>query len=196
MTHHTRTIPLCLVALAASLAACSLDPLTVEAPFSTTTDSFAVSALTRTAASSRALWRIGDFRRYRLDSIGGQFDVGFDILPDGQIAVYPARSITSSNAGTAMPQVSLLKTTRTYRSADRAPETGYTIDTAIVVRVRQTVYVRTESDFCSSQRAGGTLLYAKFVVDSVNPLTRQLLVRSTIQPSCNFRSFAEGTPTF
>ena len=33
-------------------------------------------------------------------------------------------------------------------------------------------------------------------VDSVNLPTRLLYVRATIQPSCNFRSFAPGVPTF
>lgn len=188
---------LALTACAFAAAACG-DPFAVKAPFQTVTDSFAISALTRTPASARALWRIADFVRYRLDSIGTQFDLGFDINASGTITVYPARTIAKPPPGTLVaPQpVALQSSTAAYAAADRAPETGWIIDTAIVVTKGQTVFVRSNSNFCASQNTGGTLLYAKFVVDSINPVTRELLVRSTIQPSCNFRSFATGIPTF
>jgi hypothetical protein len=188
---------LALTACAFAAAACG-DPFAVKAPYQTVTDSFAISALTRTPVSARALWRIGDFVRYRLDSIGTQFDLGFDINATGTITVYPARTIAKPPPGTIVaPQpVALQSSTAAYAAADRAPETGWIIDTAIVVTKGQTVFVRSSSNFCASQNTGGTLLYAKFVVDSINPVTRELLVRSTIQPSCNFRSFATGIPTF
>lgn len=173
------------------------DPFAIRAPFQTVTDSFAISALTRTPGSARALWRIGEFRRYRLDSIGGQFDLGFDLDATGRILVYPARTITvPPPGGSAPPLVGLLTSSTAYAAADRAPETGYRVDTAAVVTKGQTVFVRSASNVCLSQSTGGTLLYAKFVIDSVNPVTRELLVRTTIQPSCNFRSFATGIPTF
>ncbi len=192
----TSFLALTLCALVA--AACGGDPFAVRAPFQAATDSFSIRALTGTPGNARALWRLGEFRRYRLDSIGSQFDVGFDIDPTGRVIVYPARTITVPPPGTlaAPPSVSLLATTQTYGSADRAPETGYVVDTAIVVNKGQTVYVRSASDFCLAQQSGGTLLYAKFIVDSINRVTRELIVRSTVQPSCNFRSFATGTPTF
>ena len=188
---------LALTACAFAAAACG-DPFAVKAPFQTVTDSFAISALTRTPVSARALWRIADFVRYRLDSIGTQFDLGFDINASGSITVYPARTIAKPPPGTLVaPQpVALQPSSTAYATADRAPETGWIIDTAIVVTKGQTVFVRSNSNFCASQNTGGTLLYAKFVVDSINPVTRELLVRSTIQPSCNFRSFATGIPTF
>ncbi len=192
----TSFLALTLCALVA--AACGGDPFAVRAPFQAATDSFSIRALTGTPGNARALWRLGEFRRYRLDSIGSQFDVGFDIDATGRVIVYPARSITIPPPGTlaAPPSVSLRATTDAYNGADRAPETGYTVDTAIVVNRGQTVYVRSASDFCVRQQTGGTLLYAKFIVDSVNRVTRELIVRSTVQPSCNFRSFATGIPTF
>ncbi len=188
---------LALFACAFAAAACG-DPFAVKAPFQTVTDSFAISALTRTPASARALWRIGGFVRYRLDSIGTQFDLGFDVDASGRITAYPARTIAKPPPGTLVtPQpVALQVGTSAYADADRAPQTGYTVDTAIVITKGQTVFVRSNSDFCRTQSSGGTLLYAKFIVDSVNLVARQLLVRSTIQPSCNFRSFATGIPTF
>ena len=178
-------------------AACG-DPFAVKAPFQTVADSFSISALTKTPVTARALWRIGDFVRFRLDSVAAQFDLGFDIDASGRVTVYPARTIVRPPPGTlGAPQlVGLLASSDAYASADRAPLTGYTLDTAIVVTKGQTVFVRSSSNFCSSQNTRGTLLYAKFIVDSINAMTRELFVRSTVQPSCNFRSFATGVPTF
>ncbi len=190
---------LALTACAFAAAACG-DPFAIKAPYQTVTDSFAISALTRTPTSARALWRIGDFLRYRLDSIGSQFDLGFDFDATGRITVYPARKIAVPPPGTlvAGQAVGLLATADAYAGVDRAPASGYTLDTAIVVAKGQTVFVRSASNFCAlqSSRTGGTLLYAKFVVDSIDTVNRRLLIRSTIQPSCNFRSFATGVPTF
>ncbi|MCC7055508.1 MAG: hypothetical protein IT355_19710 [Gemmatimonadaceae bacterium] len=184
--------------LCATVAAACGDPFAVKAPFQTVTDSFAISALTGTPPTARALWRIGQFTRYRLDSVGATFDLGFDVDAAGRITVYPARTIAVPPPGTVVtpPRVALQASSGAYAQADRAPETGYTVDTAVVVSQGQLVFVRSNSDFCLNQGTGGTLLFAKLVVDSVNTTTRVLHVRSTIQPSCNFRSFATGVPTF
>jgi hypothetical protein len=179
-------------------AACGDDPFQIRAPFQTVPDSFAISALTSTPVTARTLWRMASFARYRIDSVGAAFDLGFDLGPAGEITVYPARTIARSPSGTlaAAPLVGLQVSTAAYAAADRAPETGYRSDTATVIQRGQTVFVRSNSDFCRSQSTGGTLLYAKFVVDSINLPSRLLYVRATVQPSCNFRSFATGVPTF
>jgi len=186
------------LSLCAVVAASCGDPFGITAPFRTTADSFAISALTGTPVTARTLWRIASFTRYRIDSVAGQFDLGFDLGPTGVITVFPARTIATPPPGNvrAAPLVGLLVSATPFGEADRAPETGYRSDTAAVVTRGQTVFVRSSSDACANQGTGGTLLYAKFVVDSVNLPTRLLYVRATIQPSCNFRSFAPGVPTF
>jgi len=186
--------------LCAFVAASCGDPFSITAPFRTASDSFAISALTGTPVTARTLWRMAGFSRYRIDSVGAQFDLGFDLGPTGTITVYPARTIAILPAGTAAaaaaPLVGLVVGTSTFAAADRAPETGYRSDTAAVITRGQTVFVRSSSDVCANQGTGGTLLYAKFVVDSVDLPGRLLFVRATVQPSCNFRSFATGVPTF
>ena len=186
------------LSLCAVLAAACGDPFVIRAPFSTASDSFAVLSVTGTPASARALWRIGSFARFRLDSIGGSFDLAFGIDAAGRAIIYPARTIITAPASAfgTQPQVGLLVSTEAFAAIDRAPLDGYRVDTALTVSKGQAVFVRTASDVCSLQQTGGTLLYAKIVVDSIDAATRQLFVRATIQPSCNFRSFATGVPTF
>lgn len=184
--------------LCAVVAASCGDPFKITAPFQTVPDSFAISALSNTPVSARTLWRMAGFARYRLDSVGAPFDLGFDLGPSGEITVYPARTIAQAPPGTGggAPLVGLQVSTQAYAAADRAPENGYRSDTATVITRGQTVFVRSNSDFCASQNTGGTLLYAKFVVDSINLPARLLYLRAVVQPSCNFRSFATGVPTF
>lgn len=184
--------------LCAIVAAACGDPFRIVAPFQTVPDSFAISALTNTPVTARTLWRMAGFARYRLDSVGAAFDLGFDLGPAGQITVYPARTIATLSPGTAIaaPLVGVQVSTSAYAAADRAPENGYRSDTATVITRGQTVFVRSSSDVCRSQTTGGTLLYAKFIVDSINLPARLLYVRAAVQPSCNFRSFAPGVPTF
>ena len=184
--------------LCAVVAASCGDPFRITAPFRTASDSFAISALTGTPVTARTLWRMAGFSRFRIDSVGAQFDLGFDLGPTGTITVYPANTIAALPASTRAlaPLVGLLVSTSTFAAADRAPEVGYRSDTAAVITRGQTVFVRSSSDVCANQGTGGTLLYAKFVVDSVDLPGRLLFVRATVQPSCNFRSFATGVPTF
>lgn len=188
---------LALTCCALGAAACG-DPFQITAPFQTVTERFAVRTLTQTPTSARVAWRIGAFTRYRLDSLGEQFDVGFDIDAAGRLLAVPSRRVTVSPPGTvySAPSVGLQVSSTVYQSVDRAPETGYTVDSAIVIAKGQAVIVRSNSNFCSVQNTGGTQIFAKFVVDSINTATRELYVRSTIQPSCGYRSFAEGRPTF
>jgi hypothetical protein len=190
---------LALAVCAFAVAACGGDdPFAVRPQLQLATDSFDIRTLSGTPASARALWRIGGFARFRLDSIGEQFDLGFDLDGSGKVIVVPARRIAVPPPGTTTvpPTVALLVSTTPYATLDRAPETGFTTDTAVVVSVGQAVVVRTQSNACDRQSTGGTQLYAKFVIDSINTTTRQLKVRSTIQQNCSFRSFASGIPTF
>jgi hypothetical protein len=190
---------LALAVCAFAVAACGGDdPFAIRPQLQLATDSFDIRTLTGTPASARALWRIGGFARFRLDSIGEQFDLGFDLDANGRVVVVPARRIAVPPPGTSSlpPIVALQVSTTPYATLDRAPETGFITDTAVVVTVGQTVVVRTQSNVCGNQNTGGSQLFAKFVVDSINTTTRQLKVRSTIQQNCGFRSFATGIPTF
>ena len=40
----------------------------------------------------------------------------------------------------------------------------------------------------------GTTLYAKILVQAVDPVSRQIKVRYTVDPNCGFFSFATGLP--
>ena len=183
-------------ATAVLLAACD-NPFAPRARTETATASFSIGAVNAPAVGVPALWRIGNLVTFRVDSIGAQFDLAFELAGAGQVRVFPAAKVFSSLGGLggqAPHRVALLPVAQPYDALTIAPERGYLIDSAQVVTVGQAVVVRSESDFCNFDPNGRRELYAKFVVDSVNAATRRLFLRTTVVRSCGFRSFAAGLP--
>jgi hypothetical protein len=120
------------------------------------------------------------------------FDVAFDIDASGRVVVLPQRAVASGLATTHT--VSLLTTTTTFDALDRAPKDGYRADTATVVVPNQVVVVQSQDGAACSVSITGTTLYAKIVIQSVDPVSRQIRLRYTVDPNCGFYSFASGLP--
>lgn len=185
-----------LAAAAVLLAACD-DPFAPRPRTETATGSFSIGALNGSGAGVPVLWRIGSLATFRVDSIGAQFDLAFDVEPDGQVRVFPAARVISSLPGlNGQPshRVALFQLAEPYEAVTIAPERGYLVDSVQVVPVGRAVAVRTESEFCNFDPNARRELFAKFVVDSVNRATRRLFLRATVVRSCGFRSFAPGLP--
>jgi hypothetical protein len=123
---------------------------------------------------------------------GFAFDVAFDISSTGKAIFYPVRLVGSNPAGDVA--VGLLPVTGAFENILEAPKTGYNKDSVTVVSVGQTVLSQTSATFCA-----GTFTpysYAKTIIDSIRPSTRELFGRTTINQNCGFRSLVIGYPTF
>lgn len=185
-----------LAAGAALVAACS-DPFAPRARTDTATSSFSIGALSAPQPGVPVVWRMGSQQTFRLDSIGEQFDLAFDVTADNRIRLLPAARVIASLPalqGQSAHRVGILPQSQAYDAVTIAPERGYLIDSTQVVAIGQAVVVRAESNYCNLDPNGLRELYAKFVVDSVSAGTRRLFVRATIVRSCGFRSFATGLP--
>ncbi|MCU0625608.1 MAG: hypothetical protein MUF21_03850 [Gemmatimonadaceae bacterium] len=188
------------IALAAGvavvLAACS-DPFAPRPRDTTVTTRFAIGALNAPLPGVPSVWRIGSLATFRLDSLPAQFDLGFDLLPDGRVRVIPAAKVVASIpalAGQALHRVALLPVAGGFDALTIAPERGYLIDSLQVVSPGQVLAVRTESDFCSNDPNGRRELYAKFVIDSTNTTSRRIFINTTVVRSCGYRSFLDTLP--
>ncbi len=84
--------------------------------------------------------------------------------------------------------------TASYESVTRAPANGYRADTALVTVPGRLILVQSSNPTACSTSVTGTTLYAKVVVDQVDPATRQMVIRYTVDPNCGFRSFGTGIP--
>jgi hypothetical protein len=123
---------------------------------------------------------------------GFNFDVAFDLTSTGRVVLYPVRLVGSNPGGNVA--VGLQPIAGAYENILEAPKTGYNTDSVTVVMVGQTVISQTTSTFCA-----GTFTpyaYAKTVIDSIRPGTRELFGRTTINQNCGFRSLVIGLPKY
>ncbi len=120
------------------------------------------------------------------------FDVAFDIDSAGNVVYRPVATIASGLASTH--SVGLQTSTATFDELQRAPGNGYRADTALVTKPNVLVLVRSQDVNACGVSLTGSTLYAKIVVTAIDPTSRQMKVRYTVDPNCGFRSFASGIP--
>lgn len=189
-------------AAAATLAAVPVlggcrDRLAIRPDQLVRTDTLVAYALTGTPATAPSALSLVYGTTVRVDG-SAAFDVGFDFDSTGAVIVSPVRLLV--NAIARAPQVGLRQVPGPFESIKEAPTGYYRPDTALVVRPG-------EPFIALATRATGSVtcyystsprLYAKVVIDSVFPATtRAIYLRTTIDPNCGYRSFAENTfPTF
>lgn len=194
---HKRRRPLLVALLVMSTAgalACD-DPFALEATTETVRDTLTAFAMSGTPPAFPSAFHAGSGAVVRIEPDIG-FDVAFDINTDGSVRVIPARLISPTKLVfgqlTSTHQVAVLTPTGPFDGVSIAPRAGYGIDSLLTVTPGETVVLRVESDRCQFQLS--QILYAKFVVDSVNTSTRQVFFRTVRNPNCGFRSFEPGIP--
>ena len=121
------------------------------------------------------------------------FDVAFDIDSAGNVVYLPQRAVASGLASTH--SVGLQTVSTLFDSLGSAPTTGYRADTALVTKPNVTVVVQSADPTACSVSITGTVVYAKIVVTAVDPVSKQLTVKYSVDPNCGFRSFASGIPS-
>jgi hypothetical protein len=132
------------------------------------------------------------------------FDVAFDIDPQGNVIVLPVRAVAGALGqaisaqvnGLALKRVGLQKVSGPFESVRSAPQTGY--DTlSVQTMVPGNVFAVELVDFANCYTGfGGSTLYAKITLDSVNTTTRRLYTRSVVDPNCGYRGLvADSIPT-
>jgi len=88
----------------------------------------------------------------------------------------------------------LQTSTSTFDDLQRAPGGGYRPDTALVTKPNTLVLVQShDANACGVSLTGSTI-YAKIVITALDPVSRQMKVRYTVDPNCGFRSFTSGVP--
>lgn len=197
----TRLPRVVLLALAVTAVACG-DLTKPKASTPSLPDSFTLAAVTGAPAN----WptAINFFGGPTRADAKFTFDVAFDLDADGRILVIPVRAIAGALgdaiyqqvSGISLKRVGLQRVSGTFESVRSAPETGY--DTlGVQTIVPGSVVVAELLDFANCYTGfGGSTLYAKLVVDSVNTVTRRLYTRSVVDPNCGYRGLvADSIPT-
>ena len=198
MTQHAYTVVaplrratlLCaLIGVAAAASACS-DPYAMKAQYTNATQIFVVHALSGSALNFSSALSLPAKATTKVDG-SFSFDVAFDLNAKGDVVFLPPHTVGENPLGNR--QVGIQKATTTYDLVTLAPTAGYTYDSVTVAKRGETVIVQAPSTTCSLYAL--PYLYAKVVVDSIDPTTRTLYGRTMINSNCTFRSLEAGLPT-
>ncbi|HYW31986.1 MAG TPA: hypothetical protein VE869_10810 [Gemmatimonas sp.] len=180
-------------ALVAVAAACGGgDGLTSPANSPNVVRSYSVYALSGSSTALPAAYQFTSEALVRpqiLPSGAVNFDVAFDIAPDGRVRVMPVRAVVP-NAPQGSPSIGVLRLTGAFGSIGRAPDRGYAYDSVAVLAVGETIGFEITSAPC----VYGEPYYAKLAVDSVILAERRIVFSSLVNRNCGYRALTEGLP--
>jgi hypothetical protein len=120
------------------------------------------------------------------------FDIAFDLNDTGAVVIYPVRLVASEFVRTHT--VGLDTVDAAFDDVLSISGVKFQYDSAMIVRIGQTVVVDAIAPNCSAFSLLGQNIRAKLKVDSVLTAKRQIWLHLFVDPNCGFRSLAPGTP--
>jgi hypothetical protein len=185
------------VAVAFGASACD-NPNATNNLVSVIADTLTVFALTGTPPSYPAAFLASSGAVTRADG-SFNFDVAFDIDPSNNVVIYPQKLVGvpcvvgALNCGGALgaKPVGLQRITVAFDSLQRAPAAGYQFDSTFTLTPGQGLVMQVQSS-SECPLSFSTIMYSKFVVDSIDTGRRSVYFRSVNNPNCGYRSLVPG----
>lgn len=187
-----------LALVVSGVSACD-NPNQTSALISVVADTLQVFALTGTPPSYPAAFLASSGAVTRADG-NFNFDVAFDINASNEVIVYPqklvgvpcvAGAVNCGGAAGGKP-VGLQRITVAFDSLERAPTAGYQFDSTFVLTPGQGLVMQVQSS-SECPLSFSTVMYSKFVIDSIDTGRRSIYFRSVNDPNCGYRSLVPGT---
>lgn len=184
---HPASLVLAISALA--VAGCG-DPYDIGATQPTYASTFSAYALNGTPVSHPTALITSQLLPVRADA-NLAYDIAFDIDAGGNAVIYTIRELVGdlSSRRVGLQQV----TTQTFEELVKAPGSGYRYDSLLTVPEGGVVVVQAQRP-SDCNYAISTVIYTKFVIDSIDQTERLLFMRGVTDRSCGFRSFLPGIP--
>ncbi|MEK0431148.1 MAG: hypothetical protein RL139_952 [Gemmatimonadota bacterium] len=176
--------------LALGVAACD-DPFQLTARQVNVDKLFEVWAISGSSATLPAAIIVPTGTATRLDAAGA-FDLAFDIDAAGRVVILPVSQVVQPIIGTR--KVALQRASGVYNTILEAPKDGWVDDSALVVNAGSSFFAKVTTLYCQYELR--QQVYAKFYVESADPVTRRITLAARINPNCGFRSLADGLPGF
>jgi hypothetical protein len=189
LRHRLRPLGAFGTLVAAIFAVACGDPLSAKASLANQFDTLAAYSLTGTSIYAPTALNT-TFRFVTRADNEFNYDLAFDLDSDGKVRLLPVRLL--GGVLTAGKVVGLQKIAGGYEALTKAPTSGYTYDSVVVVNPGDAVSVQVTTEQC--QFAIAQQLYSKLGIDSVNMAQRKIYFRLAHNPNCGFRSFATGLP--
>lgn len=120
------------------------------------------------------------------------YDLAFDLDTSGKVVLIPARQLATQVS--APYSVGLQIVPGEFLAIARAPKSGYTVDSLLVVGVRTVVVIESHDVARCGFAIKGQSYFSRLVVDSVDLKTRKISTTITVNRNCGFYSFADGKP--
>ena len=187
-----------LALVVSGVSACD-NPNQTSALISVVADTLQVFALTGTPPSYPAAFLASSGAVTRADG-NFNFDVAFDINASNEVIIYPqklvgvpcvAGAVNCGGAAGGKP-VGLQRITVAFDSLERAPTAGYQFDSTFVLTPGQGLVMQVQSS-SECPLSFSTVMYSKFVIDSIDTGRRSIYFRSVNDPNCGYRSLVPGT---
>jgi len=173
-------------------------PNTSATLISVIADTLQVFALTGTPPSYPAAFLASSGAVTRADG-SFNFDVAFDITPANEVLIYPQKlvgvpcvaGVLNCGGAAGGKPVGLQRITVPFDSLERAPTAGYQFDSTFTLTPGQALVMQVQSA-SECPLSFSTVMYSKFVVDSIDTTRRSIYFRSVIDPNCGYRSLVPG----
>jgi hypothetical protein len=181
------------MALASLASAAACGNLTrPNAQTDNSTDTVTVYALNNTPVDAPVgIWLFGRQATVINPSFG--FDLAFDIDPQGQATLYSVRYVAGGLS--AAHTVAIQRYTGGYDALTKAPSSGYVADSLFAAKTGDVFVISTADPSACSFSVFSSVIYAKLEVLGIDPGTRTLRTRFTVDPNCGFFSLIpSGTP--
>jgi hypothetical protein len=149
------------------------------------TDTVIVYAFNNTPVDAPAgVWLFG--RQAVVVTPAFTFDLAFDIDNQGNATLYTVRYVAGGLS--AAHSVSLQRSTTSFDALVKAPQNGYVTDSLLTAKVGDVFVISTADPTACSFSVFSNLLYAKLEVMGIDPGTRTVRTRFTVDPNCGFFS--------
>lgn len=181
---------LALLGLTGAVTGCD-DPFQLQARLPNFDRGFEVWAITGSPATLPSALVVPTATVTRLD-VSGSFDIAFDIDAEGRVVVLPVSRVVQPITG--VRGVAVRRLSGVYNTILDVPNTGWVDDSVLVVAPGEAFGVRSTSLYCQFELR--QQVYAKFYIESADPVTRKIVLLARINPNCGFRSLADGVPEF
>jgi len=149
------------------------------------TDTVIVYALNGTPVDAPAgLWLFG--RQALPFTPSFSFDLAFDIDGQGNATMYSVRYVAGGLSGAHT--VSIQRSSSSFDALLKAPENGYVADSLFTTKTGDVFVISTADPTACGFSVFSSVLYAKLEVMGIDPGTRTVRTRFTIDPNCGFFS--------
>lgn len=125
-----------------------------------------------------------------------QFDLAVDVDASGAARLIPVDRVASPAVLAPSRRVGLQKVTQAFDAVTRAPNGNYVTRADLPIAVGDVGVIESlNHPYCANIFYVAQNVYAKFVVEAIDPATRSVRLRLVVDPNCGFRGLETGTPS-